>query len=419
MIPFPSLRLALVSLLAALATQGCTRLLDADPLNKTESIVNGTQVTRGPSRGGLGRGGIDSGFAATVPPVGNTFEPAVGEPFAMEELGALPGNDALLPELQNIDFGAEQGYVSEIEAGLGGLGGIDANGTSGGAFAGGENSVEYFASNIGQTVYFATDSSELNERARETLRRQAAWLNVNENVRVTVEGHADERGTRDYNLALGERRASATRGYLIAVGVDENRIDKISYGKERPVALGSDEAAWAQNRRTETVIDNPGDAFASNPLSAEPLAEAVATPTLESEPFLAMPVATDPFPVGPVVTGTTETALVEPLFETPVANDILTTPGLAPGTITYGTTTVGTASPVFDGGTIAPTVFDTGTIAPSPIGTVGTTTLPSVAPVTTAGAGGMRIEDISVDDLLRDPSLIDRLGSSGTTPPGT
>lgn len=104
------------------------------------------------------------------------------------------------------------------------------------------------------TVHFATDSSDLDSEAQGILTAQASWLQKNSNVRVTVEGHCDERGTREYNLALGERRANAAKDFLVSHGVDAGRISVISYGKERPIATGDDEAAWAQNRRAVTVV---------------------------------------------------------------------------------------------------------------------------------------------------------------------
>ena len=103
------------------------------------------------------------------------------------------------------------------------------------------------------TVNFGLDQSDIDATARAILDTQAEWLNRYPNVRVTVEGHADERGTREYNLALGERRANAAKNYLATRGVSSSRISTISYGKERPVALGSDEESWAQNRRAVTV----------------------------------------------------------------------------------------------------------------------------------------------------------------------
>ncbi len=106
------------------------------------------------------------------------------------------------------------------------------------------------------TVNFALDSYTLDDRSRAILDSQATWLARYPNVPVSLEGHADERGTREYNLALGDRRANATKNYLAARGVNPARISTISYGKERPIALGSDEASWAQNRRAVTIVVN-------------------------------------------------------------------------------------------------------------------------------------------------------------------
>ena len=107
--------------------------------------------------------------------------------------------------------------------------------------------------NVGDRVYFDYDKYNLQAESRQVLEKQAAWLKENATVKVVIEGHADERGTREYNLALGERRANSVKDYLLALGIAENRIDTISYGKERSVAKGSNEAAWAQNRRSVTV----------------------------------------------------------------------------------------------------------------------------------------------------------------------
>ncbi len=111
-----------------------------------------------------------------------------------------------------------------------------------------------FVNNVGDRVYYATDSSVVTAEGRATLQRQAAWLNKYSNINVVVEGHADERGTREYNLALGERRANAAKNVLIAAGVAPSRITTITYGKERPAVLGSNAQAWAQNRRAVTVL---------------------------------------------------------------------------------------------------------------------------------------------------------------------
>ena len=104
------------------------------------------------------------------------------------------------------------------------------------------------------TVHFATDKSDLDDEATGILTKQAAWLQKYPNVRVTIEGHCDERGTREYNMALGERRANAAKDFLLSQGVPESRLLVTSWGKERPVAPGSNEEAWAQNRRAVTVL---------------------------------------------------------------------------------------------------------------------------------------------------------------------
>lgn len=116
-------------------------------------------------------------------------------------------------------------------------------------------SVGDFRQNVGDRVFFDTDSSTVREDGRQTLNRQAEWLKKYGNYQITIEGHCDERGTREYNLALGERRANAARQYLIAQGIPASRIKTVSYGKERPDPVGSDEAAWARNRRAVTALE--------------------------------------------------------------------------------------------------------------------------------------------------------------------
>jgi len=108
---------------------------------------------------------------------------------------------------------------------------------------------------VGNTVFFGFDSAELSAEAQGTLDRQAAFLNVNPTLMIVVEGHADERGTREYNLALGDRRAVAVRDYLLAKGLNSARVRTVSYGKERPAVVGSNEDAWAKNRRAATVLN--------------------------------------------------------------------------------------------------------------------------------------------------------------------
>jgi len=105
-----------------------------------------------------------------------------------------------------------------------------------------------------ETIYFDTDSYSIDSTDAAALRRQAEYLTQYPSARATVEGHADERGTRDYNLALGERRANSARSYMVSLGVSESRIRTLSQGEERPAAMGSDEAAWARNRRAVTIM---------------------------------------------------------------------------------------------------------------------------------------------------------------------
>ncbi|MBP2298050.1 peptidoglycan-associated lipoprotein Pal [Azospirillum picis] len=116
-------------------------------------------------------------------------------------------------------------------------------------------SSEDFVVNVGDRVFFGFDRYDLSPEARATLDRQAKWLGTYGSVTVTVEGHSDERGTREYNLALGERRANSVKNYLVAQGVSPSRVNVVSYGKERPAVVGSNEAAWSQNRRGVTVVN--------------------------------------------------------------------------------------------------------------------------------------------------------------------
>ena len=120
----------------------------------------------------------------------------------------------------------------------------------------GSDTVKELASGVPDRVFFATNETILTTASRETLRKQAAWLRQNPNVTVVVEGHADERGTREYNLALGERRANAAKDYLMTYGVSSDRIKVLSYGKERPVDSGSNPLSWSKNRRSVTVKAN-------------------------------------------------------------------------------------------------------------------------------------------------------------------
>ena len=137
------------------------------------------------------------------------------------------------------------------------LSGCSTFGADGGLFSGADcesRLARDFVENTTDTVFFAFDSSTLSSEAQAALDTQVAWLKNHEDVNVIVQGHCDDRGTREYNLALGERRANAVKQYLVSQGIEESRISTISYGKERPAVLGNNEAAWAQNRRAVTVV---------------------------------------------------------------------------------------------------------------------------------------------------------------------
>ena len=120
----------------------------------------------------------------------------------------------------------------------------------------GTDTIEYLANGVPDRVFFATNETVLTTASRETLRKQAGYLRKNSNVNVVLEGHADERGTREYNLALGERRANSAKDYLMTYGISSNRISVISYGKERPIDSGSNPLGWSKNRRSVTVKAN-------------------------------------------------------------------------------------------------------------------------------------------------------------------
>ncbi|MEO0761254.1 MAG: peptidoglycan-associated lipoprotein Pal [Pseudomonadota bacterium] len=133
-----------------------------------------------------------------------------------------------------------------------------ANSTTGGGVSGSDippvNSPEYFNTVIGDRVFFITDSAQVDVASQATLIAQAEWLRNNPGLSATIEGHADEQGTREYNLALGARRADAARAYLVSQGVQAGRLQVVSYGKERPIEVCSEEACYAKNRRAVTVL---------------------------------------------------------------------------------------------------------------------------------------------------------------------
>ncbi len=355
------LRVPVTLLAVGVLSAGCARFMEPEPLSRTASIVTGTEVTRDPSfkrtASGFGTGvagGSSEAFGASEI-ASDGLAPGLGEPFSLDDLTT---NDANLPELRGIDFGREASLAADLA--------LPISDTA---------TQQDFVRDIGDTVNFETNSSELSEASREILRRQAAWLTVNTDATVQIEGHADERGTRDYNLALGDRRASAVRGYMIAIGIDEGRITKISYGKERPIALGSDEASWAVNRRGVTVVEGGnGSAYSSgvqdslSPLDGSSAFGTITydpAPATVSENFIGETVT---FDSGQLDTGQFNSAPLESTLFEPA----LTQPSLS-----------------------QPTLFE-----PLPA-------TPSYSSPSTA----TRIEDVSVDDLLRDPSLIDRLGA--------
>jgi peptidoglycan-associated lipoprotein len=146
-------------------------------------------------------------------------------------------------------------FVAVIVAGLAIAGCAKQADQSSLAGAAAPGSQQDFVVNVGDRVFFDTDSSELSDQARATLDKQAQWLTNYNRYAFTIEGHADERGTREYNIALGARRAETVRQYLVSRGVAAQRMRTISYGKERPVALCNDISCWSQNRRAVTVLD--------------------------------------------------------------------------------------------------------------------------------------------------------------------
>lgn len=146
--------------------------------------------------------------------------------------------DALPPAAQGTDYGQNA---------------TDPNASTGQIIPGSQEDFLQQVGQFGDRILFETDRFNVDAEDQAVLQRQAQWLAQYPNTRVIVEGHADERGTRDYNLALGERRANSAKNYLTSIGVDASRIQTVSYGKERPSALGSDEQSWTQNRRAVTV----------------------------------------------------------------------------------------------------------------------------------------------------------------------
>ena len=135
---------------------------------------------------------------------------------------------------------------------------VGKNGANGGLGRAAPGSRREFSQNVGDIVYFSSDSSDLTPEAQQTLSSQARWLAQYPQYTITIEGHADERGTREYNIALGARRATTVRNFLASNGINGQRMRTISFGKERPVAVCNDISCWSQNRRAQTVLNNRG-----------------------------------------------------------------------------------------------------------------------------------------------------------------
>lgn len=213
-----------------------------------EPVTSATRVDYGQFGPAQPSSGYGAGGSVVVQSDGGLF--GTSEEIVVTDAGPFPADpgvfDTSLADLSSADQDFLLGSGIDVNR--------DADLVAGLSFDGDDGSQVFFTDDIGATVYFETDSSELSEATRETLRSQAAWLSLHPDIVATVEGHTDERGTREYNIGLGERRASAVRGYLTALGVEGDRVFKVSYGKERPAvdAVGPD--GWAQNRRAVTVV---------------------------------------------------------------------------------------------------------------------------------------------------------------------
>jgi peptidoglycan-associated lipoprotein len=170
-------------------------------------------------------------------------------------LAACSGSDETLTDSAGSAAGAGGAGIGTTDTTGTGLGSGSELGAGGGSLGQGSGTQSDLEVNVGDRVFFAVDSSTLDETARQTVERQAAWLQQFPSVTVTIEGHADQRGTTEYNLALGERRAAAVKSYLSSLGIDPARILIISYGKERLANPNETEEAFAQNRRAVTVVN--------------------------------------------------------------------------------------------------------------------------------------------------------------------
>jgi len=299
--------------LAAVVLSACSRLTSergVQPSTTASSVSYGSFGPRQPNSGFGSNGNVIAG--------GNTGVFGTTDPITVDESGPFPNDntsfDASLSDFSADDQALLAGTGIDLNADLAAVSAL--------TFPGDDGSTAFFDADIGTTVYFDLNSSELSDQAREVLRSQAAWLNVHPNVIATIEGHTDERGTREYNLALGERRASSVRGYLTALGVANDRVRKVSFGKERPAVLGSDESAWSQNRRSVTVLSRASQSasilsddqtrlpLSLSPSSVDALLNDPALNDFQSgDPLLGDPLLNDPL-------------LNDPLLNDPLLNDV-------------------------------------------------------------------------------------------------
>jgi len=300
---------AFVALTFALG--GCARFATEtgpEPTSNATSVQYGQFGPNQPADSGFSsNGSVVTGSSASV--FGTT------DPISVDSSGPFPNNtvtfDPALADLSSDDQALLAGTGIDIAA--------ETALASGLTFPGDDGSTAFFDADIGTTVFFDTNSSTLSDDARATLRSQAAWLNVHPETIATIEGHADERGTREYNIALGERRASSVRGYLTALGVSNDRVRKISYGKERPAIPGSDEAAWSQNRRSVTILSR--DTFQTSAIvNDDPLLLTPPPSTTTIDSLLNDPVLNDLPSADPLLS---DPLLNDPLLNDPLLNDPL------------------------------------------------------------------------------------------------
>lgn len=220
-----------------IAGGGIPGAIDGGPLGGT----GGVYTSQGAYDTGAGNGFIDGGVITQTDP--NFYDQNAFADGTVQQ----SYDSTLFESTGPLDGANAGGYTTYGEQG-------GANSLTGYSFPGDDGRPAYFNTQVGNRVLFETDSHTLTANARETLRRQAAWMQLHPQNSATIEGHADERGTREYNLALGDRRASAARNYMISLGVRPDRLLTVSFGKERPISVGSNPAGWAQNRRVETVL---------------------------------------------------------------------------------------------------------------------------------------------------------------------